>query len=140
VSRVLLDTTAVLAHYLDELGAEEVSLRLGQGDAWVASPTGVEFSARLRALGATSGEAAATWATYRAALAGVVPIDEATETIAVDLRLEASARIPTVDLLIAAAAVAIDAELVHRDEHFDALSPERPKRRGLGRPPPSSVE
>ena len=70
-------------------------------------------------------------ADLRAAVSAVIPLTEDILDLALVLRRAASARIATVDLLIAATAAARGAVLVHRDPHFAALPAGRPAQERL---------
>ena len=58
---------------------------------------------------------------YRALLNEVVNVDEVVRSEAVRLRISASARVASMDALIAASASLRTATLVHRDPHFAAI-------------------
>jgi predicted nucleic acid-binding protein len=106
----LLDSSAWLAHLFGESN-NEVSISA------LSIP---EVYGRLKALGIAS-HWSEVWDTYAALFAKILPADEKVAYRAVALREVASSRLPTVDALIAAAAVA-DLTLVHRDPNFTALS------------------
>ncbi|MBK7893417.1 MAG: PIN domain-containing protein [Candidatus Promineifilaceae bacterium] len=119
----LLDSSAWLAHLFGEAGAEQVNLLFDDPDNEVSiSALSIpEVYGRLKALGI-----AARWPevrdSYAALFAKTLPADEVVANRAVALREAASARLPTIDTLIAATAAVNDLTLVHRDPHFAALS------------------
>jgi len=119
----LLDTSALLAHYLAEPGAARVQALFE--DETVLAGTSVlvlfEFDMRLHQLGMDDPARAVQLNGYRALLHEVVNVDEAVRSKAVGLRISASARVASVDVLIAASASLRNATLVHRDPHFAAI-------------------
>jgi predicted nucleic acid-binding protein len=129
----LLDTSALLAHYRNEPGASAVQALFEDKDASIsiASITVAEFSRRMTALGAAPEDALAALDNYTRMFSAVVPIDERIARRAVILGLEAQSRIPLADALIAATAQSLDAVLVHRDPHFEALRPDSIKQQKL---------
>lgn len=122
----LLDTSAVLAHARGEPGAERVQQLFEQedGSLLVCSVTLAELARRLRELGASPEEAWEHISSYREAVDEVVPIDEVVAREGDRLSLAATARVPLVDALIAAAATTRQAVLVHRDAHMRGFSAE----------------
>ncbi len=119
----LLDTSALLAHYLAEPGAARV-----QGlfeDTAVVAGTSIlalfEFDVRLHQLGIDTTTRAAELNRYRALLSEVVNVDEVIRNEAVRLRINATARASAMDTLIASTASVRGATLVHRDPHFTAI-------------------
>ncbi len=123
----LLDTSALLAHYRQESGWEQVQAIFVEGEAEVliASVTLAEFARRMRELGASEAEIRATLADYQILFSAVVPVDSAVAWAAFELGCHTPERLPLVDALIAAAARLRDACLVHRDEHMAAIPAER---------------
>jgi len=119
----LLDTSALLAHYLAEPGATRVQALFE--DESVLAGTSVlalfEFDLRLHQLGLDDPTRAAELNRYRALLNEVVNVDEAVRSEAVRLRTSASTRVASMDVLIAATASLRKATLVHRDPHFAAI-------------------
>ena len=124
MSDYLFDTTAFLAHHLDERGADDVQQILNQRDARVliASVSIAELARRLWTLGDGSAVARGTALTYVELCDAVVPVDVAVSVRAYELATIATDRIPLIDTLIAAAAQVSAATLVHRDRHFLSLS------------------
>lgn len=119
----LLDTSALLAHYLAEPGAERVQALFE--DAAVVAGTSIlslyEFELRLHQLGVDEATRTAELNRYRALLNEVVDVDEAVRKDAIRLRISATARVAAMDVLIAATASLKNATLVHRDPHFAAI-------------------
>lgn len=132
--RYLLDTTALLAHYRQELGWEAVQALLEDTAAEItlASPSIVEFSRRMHDLGADDSAIQDILDEYRLLFNDVVAIDGSTATAAYRLTRQAFSRIPLTDSLIAAAAQMDSAVLVHRDKHMAAIPSEVLKQQILG--------
>ena len=119
----LLDTSALLAHYLAEPGAERVKA-LFEDDAVVAGASILspyEFELRLHQLGVDAANRTSELSRYRALLNEVVVVDEAVRSEAIRLRTSATAHVAAMDVLIAATASLKNATLVHRDPHFAAI-------------------
>ena len=119
----LLDTSALLAHYLAEPGAERVQT-LFEDDAVVAGASILslyEFELRLHQLGVDTATRATELNRYRALLNEVVVVDEVVRSEAIRLRTSATAHVAAMDVLIAATASLKNATLVHRDPHFAAI-------------------
>jgi predicted nucleic acid-binding protein len=119
----LLDTSALLAHYLAEPGADRVQL-LFENAAFVVGTSILamfELELRMQHLGIDAAMRAADLNRYRALLSDVVSVDEAVRTEGIRLRTGATARVSTIDVLIAATASVRGAMLVHRDPHFSAI-------------------
>jgi len=74
----LLDTSAVLAHFLDEPGANVVSQILsgGRKKALLCAPSWVELERRLQELIPDADEAERVWKLYTQELCGFLPFDE----------------------------------------------------------------
>lgn len=119
----LLDTSALLAHARRELGWERVQAVFEEPGVTVliASPTVTEFARRLVELGATRAEALANVAAYTDVVDEVVAIDATVAGLAFELGAELPGRLPLVDALIAGAARARRATLVHRDRHMGQI-------------------
>jgi len=119
----LLDTTALLAHFLDENGAEQVDelLALGPDQIALAAPSWVEFHTRLRELVPDSEFRKTAFDQYTTSLTCLLPLDAAAATAAIRLRESSPGRLPLADALIAGSALAADLILVHRDPHFDPV-------------------
>ena len=119
----LLDTSAMLAHYLGEPGAERVQTLFE--DETVVPGTSVlalfEFELRLHQLGEDESTRSAELSRYRALLDEVADVDESVRAEAVHLRTSATARLSAMDALIAATASSRRATLIHRDPHFAAV-------------------
>jgi len=119
----LLDTTALLAHFLDETGAEQVEelLALGPGHIALAAPCWVEFHTRLRELIPDREFRDAAFRQYTCELTSFLPLDSQAAAAAIRLREETPGRLPLADALIAGTAHAANLTLVHRDPHFDPI-------------------
>ena len=119
----LLDTSAILAHYLDEPGADEVASLLARGPSVVAlaAPSWVELDTRLRALVPEVEERENAFLQYTVSLTTLLPVDAESCLGAIRLRNAAPGRLPLADALIAGVADAAGLILVHRDPHFDTI-------------------
>ena len=119
----LLDTSALLAHYLAEPGADHVQALFE--DETVVAGTSIlalyEFELRLHQLGVASAARATELNRYRALLIEVVDVTEAVRVSAIRLRTAATTHVAAMDILIAATASLNNATLVHRDPHFAAI-------------------
>lgn len=118
-----LDTSALLAHYLAEPGAERVQA-LFEDEAVVPGVSILslyEFEWRLHQLGVNAANRTTELNHYRALLNEVVVVDEAVRSEAIRLRTSATAHVAAMDILIAATASLKSATLVHRDPHFAAI-------------------
>lgn len=120
----LLDTSAVLAHFLGEPGSDGVSRILagGKKKALLCAPSWAELERRLAELIPDAVEAERVWTLYTQELCGFLPLDEDSVRAAIALRRSAKGRLPLIDALIAGCASANGMELVHRDSHMDRLS------------------
>jgi hypothetical protein len=119
----LLDTSAILAHYLDEPGADEVENLLAQGPSTVAlaAPSWVELDTRLRELVSEVVERENVFLQYTVSLTTLLPVNAESSLAAIRLRNAAPGRLPLADALIAGVADAAGLILVHRDPHFDTI-------------------
>jgi len=140
--RYLLDTSALLAHYRKEIGWQEVQALFEDGEAEIllASLTLTEFSRRLHEIGADDAEIMDTLDRYRLLLNDIIAIDDPIATAAYQIGRRASGRLPLADALIAAAAQADDAELVHRDKHMSGIPFDVVRQRFLGSQSPHDAE
>lgn len=119
----LLDTSAILAHFLDEPGADQVEALLAGGAnvAGLAAPSWAELDRRLHEMIPDPAEAARILRHYTRSLCGFVPVDEAAALAAMSIRHASANRLPLVDALIAGCAACHRLTLVHRDKHMDAI-------------------
>jgi predicted nucleic acid-binding protein len=119
----LLDTSAILAHYLDETGADEVESLLAQGPGVVAlaAPSWVELDTRLRELVSEVEERENVFLQYTVSLTTLLPVNAESCLAAIRLRNAAPGRLPLADALIAGVADAAGLILVHCDPHFDTI-------------------
>lgn len=122
----LLDTSALLAHYRDEAGADAVQAIFDENDhaVLIASVTLTEFARRLVSLGVEADDALAIADGYVEAIDAVVPVDAVVAKAAFELMQQTPARLPMVDALIAACALSNNATMVHRDQHMRAIPSE----------------
>jgi predicted nucleic acid-binding protein len=119
----LLDTSAVLAHFLDEPGAGEVDLLLREGPetAALAAPSWAELDRRLSELIPAPSEARRVFGQYTRLLCGFVPLDAEAVQAAIEINRSTPTRLPMIDSLIAGCAANAGLVLVHRDPHMDAM-------------------
>lgn len=124
--RYLLDTSALLVHYRQEDGWQEVQalFETDEADLIAASVSLTEFGRRLRELGADETEAEEVLSAYQLLFAEIASVDVAVARAAFVLGCRTPRRLPLVDALIAAVAQARAAVLVHRDEHMRSIPPE----------------
>lgn len=125
MSAAVLDTTALLAHYRGEPGAEKVQAVLEDGDrdVYLSALSVAEFARRLVALGAAPADARTAALDYAGLAKETVAVDVAVAVRAFELGGSGAGRLPLADALIAATASILQAVLVHRDAHFDAVPP-----------------
>lgn len=121
----LLDTSAILAHYFCEPGAEDVNgiLACGPETTGISLVTVVELYGRLAEATADAQAAERAFGLYTETLTTVLPFSRETAKAAMELRLATHPRLPLVDALIAASAKQHGAVLVHRDPHMAAIPP-----------------
>jgi len=119
----LLDTSALLAHYFDEPGADVVEQLWATGSArpGVSAVTVAELKHRLGEEMSDSGEAREAADAYLNELTVCLPVDRIVAELACQLTAVTAEMIPLVDALIAATARAAGAVLVHRDPHFERI-------------------
>ena len=120
----LLDTSALLAHYLAEPGAERVQA-LFEDEAVVTGAsilTLFEFELRLHQLRMDAATRARELTRCRALLNEVIDVTESVRGEAIRLRTSAASPVSAMDVLIAATASLQNATLVHRDPHFAAIA------------------
>jgi predicted nucleic acid-binding protein len=116
----ILDTSAILAHYFGEPGADVVA-QLWADDSntlGISAVSATELKCRLVQESRDDAESAAAAHAYLDELTVCIPVDRATAELAWQLRLSVPGRLPLVDSLIAAAAREKGAILVHRDQHL----------------------
>lgn len=119
----VLDTSAILSHYLREPGASEVNAILTRGPeaAGLSLISIVELRGRLSDLAVDADEAGRVLKLYTETLVTVLPFTRETADTAMELRAATRPRLPLVDSLIAASAKQHGAILVHRDPHMAAI-------------------
>ena len=121
----LFDTSAILAHYLSESGAERVQALFDDE----TNPIGIcvvsflEFDVRLREMGLSQAEREGEILRYKTLFDEVILVDEAVCSKAAELKFSSTPRLPNIDALIAASAALHGAKLVHRDPHFLGIPP-----------------
>ena len=119
----LLDTSALLAHYLAEPGATLVQelFENPKVEAGTSILALFEFDLRLRQLEIDVATRDSVVNRYRALLVEVVDVDEVIRKEGIHLKISATARVSAMDILIAATASVRGAILVDRDPHFTAI-------------------
>ncbi len=123
MTRYLLDTSALLAHFRHETGWEDVQRIFEDPEAvvFLAGVSLAEFARRLNELGAPDEEIDQTVGDYELLFAAIAPIAARTAKAAYEIGQSTPARLPLIDALIAAVAQELDAILVHRDRHMAAI-------------------
>jgi predicted nucleic acid-binding protein len=119
----VLDTSAILAHYFNEPGAEVVGHLWSDESSRIAisAVTIAELKGRLSLEITDETEAAHAVDVYLNQLTTCLPVDRATAELAWQLRQVSHRRLPLVDALIAATARSADAILVHKDPHMSQI-------------------
>jgi predicted nucleic acid-binding protein len=119
----LLDTSALLAHYFDEPGADIVQgLWTSRGPKPAISAVSIaELRGRLDDEGTDADEAARAADDYFGELTTCLSVDRAVAEMAWQLRALTPQRLPLVDALIAATARVAGATLVHKDPHMSRI-------------------
>ncbi len=110
----VLDTSALLAHYLGEEGADLVSSILLQDEGFVAAVTWLELRVKLKG----EPDAENSIRMYEEAVAGTIQITREVAAKAFELREAAATRLPSLDALIAGSAATKGYQLVHKNSHF----------------------
>lgn len=118
----LLDSSAFFAFFFDEPGRQRVEelLREPAVEAGLSVLTSVELWARLKAEGRAEAFEQ-EWEDHLPLFERIIAVDFPLCLKAIEIRRAATARLPTIDSLIAAAAVEHNAVLVHRDPHFKSI-------------------
>ena len=131
--RYLFDTSAFLAHHRQEAGWDEVQalFEADEAELLIASLSLTEFGRRLRELGAADSAVERVLSEYELLFNDVVALDTAVAKAAFVIGCRTPRRLPLADVLIAAAAQARDAVLVHRDKHMRSLPVELVRQREL---------
>ena len=121
----VIDTSALLAHCLDEPGGDTVDTILERfpGEARISVVTWLEFKVRLDEVHPDADARREILDCYAELLDDPEPVTKEVAGAAYDLRYQAVLRIPNADALIAATAMLEGATLVHRDPHLSAIPP-----------------
>ncbi len=129
----VLDTSALLAHYFDEPGAEVVQglWAAGGPKPAICAVTIAELRGRLSRELESPDEAQAAADAYLQELTVCLDVDRSVAELACHIRSAMSERLPLVDSLIAATARAVGAVLVHKDSHMSRIPPELVKQLAL---------
>jgi predicted nucleic acid-binding protein len=119
----VLDTSALLAHYFEEPGAEEVDALWSSGGdlPGICSIAIAELRGRLMAECEQQADAVRAGDAYINELTVTLAVDRSVAETAWQLRQVTPKRLPPVDALIAATARAVGATLVHQDPHMGAI-------------------
>ena len=122
----LLDTSALLTHFFDEGGADDVAelWRDGANHLAVSVLSIPELETRLRLELGGAEDVDEVSELYFGELTTPVAIDRKVAEEAARLRIASPARLPLVDACIAACARVHGCLLVHKDPHFSALPPD----------------
>jgi predicted nucleic acid-binding protein len=123
MSAWFLDTSALLAHFRQEVGSERTQeiLEIADAEVFISAISVAELGRRIASLGESIPEARRITLEYAGLATKVLPVDTATAIRAFEIAAACEARLPLVDALIAAAAGLAGATLVHRDLHFNAI-------------------
>ncbi|MDE0218542.1 MAG: PIN domain-containing protein [Spirochaetaceae bacterium] len=118
----VLDTSAVLAHYFDEPGAEIVDglWQDSRNRIAICVLTLPELRWRMQAEIEDEREIDRACQEYAGELTSSLVVDSAVAESAIALRREAE-RLPLTDAIIAGCAHAVSAVLVHRDRHMESI-------------------
>lgn len=124
--RYLLDTSAILAHYRQEAGWQEVQTLFETEDAEIfwSVVSLAEFGRRLKTLGAKEADILFVMDTYALLFTEIIEVDPAIAKLAFVMGCRTPQRLPLIDALIAATAAGQQAILVHRDDHMTAIPAE----------------
>jgi predicted nucleic acid-binding protein len=119
----LFDTSALLAHYLAESGADRVQALFDDetNSIGICVVSFLKFEVRLREMGLSESERQVEIQRYKTLFDEVISVNEAVCSKAADLKFSATPRLPNIDALIAASAALHGASLVHRDPHFPGI-------------------
>ena len=118
----LLDSSAFFAFFFNEPGGRSIQRLFADNSIVIGLSilTASEFWARLKSQGHESAFDQ-EWQDHLPLFESVLPVDRTVTEKAVELRRAATARLPTIDSLIAATAAVHGAALVHSDPHFAAI-------------------
>ena len=127
--KVLLDTSACLAHFRGESGADQVQELFVRDDVDIllCSVTLAEMARRLRELGVPKAQIWRIVADYEDLAVEIVPVGTEIARKSDEICLKTTSRLPLADALIAAAAASRGATLVHRDIHMRSIPRSRVK-------------
>jgi predicted nucleic acid-binding protein len=119
----LLDTSAVLAHLLQEHGADTVERCISTegGRSAISVISWVEFQLFLARSDYSRADATKIIGLYRDVLGSPLPIDDSVGEAALALRAQTPTRIHLTDLLVAACAKEHGMKLVYRDKHIQGI-------------------
>jgi len=119
----LLDTSALLAHYRNEPGADRIQeiFENEESEVYISSLSIAEFARSMRNLGADTADARTAALEYAGLCSQVRNIDTAVAVRAYEIAAESETRLPLIDALIASCASTTGTILVHKDPHFDAI-------------------
>ena len=123
----LIDTSAILAHCLDEEGWDQVDFLLFERETYVAAITWFELRVGLKNTPDTNEIVRG----YEKLVTGTIDLTHEIAVAAFELRQVSGIRIPTVDAVIAASAKVLGYELVHRDPHLGIIPARLLKQRML---------
>jgi len=119
----VLDTSALMAHFLNEPGWEIVEqlLEAEAGRVFINAVAWLEFQVCLKEVAPDTAKRERALQIYAELLDEAWPVTRDTAAAAFALREAATNRLPNSDALIAATAKLQGAMLVHRDPHFAAI-------------------
>lgn len=124
--KFLLDTSALLVFYRKEPEVDRVLTLFedSQNDFLLCAVSIAEFGRKLRELGQPQEEIERTIDLHLPLFTRVQPVDNKIALASLRLIDRLTVRLPTIDSLIAATALAHEACLVHKDKHMAAIPPE----------------
>jgi predicted nucleic acid-binding protein len=119
----VLDTSALMAHFLNESGWKIVEqlLETETGHIFINAVAWLEFQACLKEVAPSPAQRERVLQIYAELLDEALPVTRDTAATAWAFREAATRRLPNSDALIAATAKLRGAILVHRDPHFAAI-------------------
>lgn len=121
----LLDTSALLAHYRDEVGTDAVQELFDRDGSKIllCSVSLAEMARRLRELAVPEQRVWQIIGDYESLASEIVSVDAGVARKSDLITRRAATRLPLADALIAACAASRNAVLVHRDAHMRLIPP-----------------
>jgi len=119
----VLDTSALMAHFLNETGWETVDRLLEEeaDEVYINAVAWLEFQVRLKEVVTDKTRRERALQIYAELLDEALPVTRDVAAAAFELREATTSRLPNSDAIIAATAKLEGATLVHRDPHLVAI-------------------